>query len=602
MKRIVGIMICAFAAIAAANAQTAQERYEEFRRKATNDYERFRDEALNRYESFMEQAWQEYAVFAGKERHDAPKPMKQPTVSEKEKEDMLAEGKEYQTMVAKPETTNAWFENLQWEGSRLEQWVDKSVDQLRNVNIKMPTAIVTLSDVARERRKAIAERIRKMGTISEDYVAPSELRRAKKLLAEKTAKDSEKTVEKEQPNVVQNEEEQVQTIEQETGAKEKESIQAATVDKKIDFELYGLQLSIPAPEIASQTIKIAPNVVGAALEKQVVGYWKKIKATDMDAALESLTEASLLYHLGHWCTFKAVEKYATTWAEGNEAAKSIMMQYLMTNMGYDVRLAVSEDKVILLLPFEQEIYGMSYIPIAEKNYYIYPSISISSLFTANIPKSEKGDRLNMVQTQAVALPRDNKTYTVEYEDLHISGDLNLNIIRMQQEFPLMDVPCYAASIHDDTLRLNIINQLKEQLKDLAEEEAANALLHFVENGFAYKTDRDQFGEGVEKPFFFEEILYHPYCDCEDRSIFYSYLVKQVLGLDVVLVHFPGHACTAVAFNNPPSRRTVTYTYKGRRYYICDPTYIIADVGMCMPSFVDITPTFMEWYGIEEKKM
>ena len=602
MKRIVGIMICAFAAIAAANAQTAQERYEEFRRKATNDYERFRDEALNRYESFMEQAWQEYAVFAGKERHDAPKPMKQPTVSEKEKEDMLAEGKEYQTMVAKPETTNACFENLQWEGSRLEQWVDKSVDQLRNVNIKMPTAIVTLSDVARERRKAIAERIRKMGTISEDYVAPSELRRAKKLLAERAAKSSEKTGKKEQQNVVPKEEEQTKAIEQEMGEKEKESIQATTVAKKIDFELYGLQLSIPAPEIASQTINIAPNVVGTALEKQVVGYWKKIKATDMDAALNSLTEASLLYQLGHWCTFKAVEKYAATWAEGNEAAKSIMMQYLMANMGYDVRLAISDDKVILLLPFEQEIYGMSYIPIAEKNYYIYPSTGISSLFTANIPKSEKGDRLNMVQTQAVALPRENKTYTVEYEDLYISGDLNLNIIRMQQEFPLMDVPCYAASIHDDTLRLDIVNQLKEQLKDLAEEEAANALLHFVENGFAYKTDRDQFGEGVEKPFFFEEILYHPYCDCEDRSIFYSYLVKQVLGLDVVLVHFPGHACTAVAFTNPPSRRTVTYTYKGRRYYICDPTYIIADVGMCMPSFIDTTPTFMEWYGIEEKKM
>jgi hypothetical protein len=125
-------------------------------------------------------------------------------------------------------------------------------------------------------------------------------------------------------------------------------------------------------------------------------------------------------------------------------------------------------------------------------------------------------------------------------------------------------------------------------------EAANAILHFVQEGFAYKTDGQQFGQGVEKCFFFDELLYFPFCDCEDRSIFFAYLVKEILGLDVLLVGYPGHECTAVALSEAPQRHT-SLNYKGKNYYICDPTYMGADVGMCMPKYVNVNPEVEEWY-------
>ena len=64
----------------------------------------------------------------------------------------------------------------------------------------------------------------------------------------------------------------------------------------------------------------------------------------------------------------------------------------------------------------------------------------------------------------------------------------------------------------------------------------NILIDFVQNSFQYQTDGEQFG--YEKPFFMDENFYYPACDCEDRAILFSNLVKDLLGLDAVLLDYP----------------------------------------------------------------
>jgi hypothetical protein len=135
----------------------------------------------------------------------------------------------------------------------------------------------------------------------------------------------------------------------------------------------------------------------------------------------------------------------------------------------------------------------------------------------------------------------------------------------------------------------LINGLKLIVADKPETEAANMLLRFVQTAFDYQTDQQQFG--IEKPMFIEESLYYPYCDCEDRSILYSYLVEEILGLDVIALDYPGHIAPAVAFSEPVSGDAVYH--RGRRYVICDPTYINANIGMSMPMYKGETPGVIE---------
>ena len=83
-----------------------------------------------------------------------------------------------------------------------------------------------------------------------------------------------------------------------------------------------------------------------------------------------------------------------------------------------------------------------------------------------------------------------------------------------------------------------------------------------------------------RAFFAEESLHYPYCDCEDRSILFTRLVRDLLGLPCILVYYPGHLAAAVRFS-----RRVDGDYlalDGERYTVCDPTYIGAPVGMTMP--------------------
>ena len=374
-----------------------------------------------------------------------------------------------------------------------------------------------------------------------------------------------------------------------TPAPEKPVAPAKPTANTINYNLYGLQLSVPKPAVA-------PNLTSGA-QKEVVAFWKEIKESDTKAIVKSFKDAAVNYRLGDWCSLKAVEKYAEIWAKGNVNAARVMTQFLMMSMGYDLRMASANNEVYLLLPFQQQVYANTFIRIDDNKYYVYPNSmpANSSIYTCRVPADvDCGQTINLVINPAYLLPKKDQAFKVSHADLSIEGNINRNIIDLQQEYPSMDISCYAASIADEELRKNILTQLRGQLEGKSEMDAANAILHFVQEGFAYKTDGQQFGQGVEKCFFFDELLYFPFCDCEDRSIFFAYLVKEILGLDVLLVGYPGHECTAVALSEAPQRHT-SLNYKGKNYYICDPTYMGADVGMCMPKYVNVNPEVEEWY-------
>ena len=123
-----------------------------------------------------------------------------------------------------------------------------------------------------------------------------------------------------------------------------------------------------------------------------------------------------------------------------------------------------------------------------------------------------------------------------------------------------------------------------------EADAANILINFVQTAFQYQTDGQQFG--YEKPFFVEELFYYPYSDCEDRAMLFSYLVRKLLGLDVVLLDYPEHIATAVRFNGNVSGDYLMVN--GQKYIVCDPTYIGASIGMTMPRYKTVSAKVLKY--------
>ena len=62
---------------------------------------------------------------------------------------------------------------------------------------------------------------------------------------------------------------------------------------------------------------------------------------------------------------------------------------------------------------------------------------------------------------------------------------------------------------------------------------------------------------------------------------FSRLVRDIVGLDVVLLYYPGHLAAAVEFNEEVLGDYLLYDK--RKYIVCDPTYIGAPVGRTMPN-------------------
>jgi len=115
------------------------------------------------------------------------------------------------------------------------------------------------------------------------------------------------------------------------------------------------------------------------------------------------------------------------------------------------------------------------------------------------------------------------------------------------------------------------------IRNKSPQEAVNLLLDFVQQ-LPYQKDGEQFG--YEKFFFPAENLHYSYGDCEDRSGLFAYLVRELLGLKVTGLEYPGHIATAVHL--PGLETNYSFKYKGDKYLICDATYKGAPMGQVIP--------------------
>lgn len=69
---------------------------------------------------------------------------------------------------------------------------------------------------------------------------------------------------------------------------------------------------------------------------------------------------------------------------------------------------------------------------------------------------------------------------------------------------------------------------------------------------------------------------------------YATLVRDLLGLDVVLLDYPNHIASAVHFTEEVSGDYIQLE-NGHKYIICDPTYIGAPIGSCMEQYKKVAP-------------
>lgn len=357
-----------------------------------------------------------------------------------------------------------------------------------------------------------------------------------------------------------------------------------------DVTFYGIRAKAPLLKtVAVRDMK--PAAVAAA--------WRDYAGSGMAKCAKVMADNAKALGLNDWFTYEYVRECVNAQCKGSsETDRAVLMHFLLANMGYDVRLAVCHDMPCLLLAIDQQVYGRGYMQTDGRKYYIYKVDGSAvpeggSLYTCQLPEgTDAGRQLDMRIRREMRIKGGEKhRCTLEYGGMIVTAEVDVALMEMLRHYPQMDIPQYAMSEVCLELRRSVLNQLAGYIQGMTKVEAAQKLLRFTQLAFAYATDGEQ--HGYEKAYFMEENFYYPKNDCEDRAIFYAYLVRNLLGLDVHLVNFPGHECTAVNFGDANVRGT-GYISEGKTYIICDPTYIGASIGDCMPQYRGVKPKAERW--------
>jgi len=328
--------------------------------------------------------------------------------------------------------------------------------------------------------------------------------------------------------------------------------------------------------------------------------WRELKNGNAEQLVKSFEDLADRHNLNDYLIYDVLKSYVKAkYPEVHPTSQMSLIHFVMLNMGYDVRIALDESgEPLLLLPFNQKVYARNYLTLNGKQYYVFP---MDSDDLSNTPKGfistcvlptdrDLGRNVDLIIND-LRLPEKMKEFDLSQGQLHITGTYNENLMPVLYKYPQMATEGFATSVVSPQTRNDIINQFKAQLQGKTQLESINALLRFTQSAFRYATD-DAF-HGFEKPYFFEEMLHYDKCDCEDRSIFYTYLLWNVLGVENHLIAYPGHESASVHLSEPIGGDN--YTYNSKQFFISDPTYIGARTGQCMPNYRKTAPKIDKEY-------
>ena len=365
-------------------------------------------------------------------------------------------------------------------------------------------------------------------------------------------------------------------------------------DNLVRFNLYGTDLHVRFDNSKRITIK-----EGSKAEINKCLEW----ITSSKETLEDGQRIKKELNLSDWAYVKMLDRFAVASLDStNEAV--LLMYSLLTQSGYGALINAVHGKLLLSYQSEAVVFYKTYFFYNGNFFYSYgDSIDIENAF---IRVAKVGKPINfryqgdMKLAQNLSKPRTIKsivdttfTFTIQ---------VNKNLVDYYGDMPTVYYDgnfmtrwsTIANYPLEQQLKTTLVAQMKQKVDGLSQRDAVQKILSWThgkvdinrknpnQDCFLYAYDEAIWG--YDRNFYPEESLYYQYNDSEDRAILFSRLVRDVVGLDVVLVYYPGHLSTAVCFTEGEVKGDFLM-FDNRKFIICDPTYIGSFVGEEMPPMI-----------------
>ncbi|MCQ2069418.1 MAG: hypothetical protein MJY68_10090 [Bacteroidaceae bacterium] len=352
-------------------------------------------------------------------------------------------------------------------------------------------------------------------------------------------------------------------------------------EKKISFTFYGTE----------GIIRFDDNnkaLLNGSKEGDVSRFWKELSSKNYDNILADCLNQKTEMDLCDWAYFKMTETVSEKiYGKTNEAV--VLHFWLLSQSGFKARLGCDNGNIHLLLHTNEMIFNKPYWNLNDGLYFLLDGSSVEKMSVMSMSFPETNALRLSIKNQNRFRSNDSEPRVLTSKnnpDVSAKVICNYNYLAFMNDYPISaiegsddtDLMKYVYTPLSQSAKDELYPALRQKIEGKNEEETANILLDFVQTAFAYKTDNEVWG--LERPFFPEETLYYPYCDCEDRAILFCRLVTDLMGLKTALVSYPGHVAAAVQFDSEIPGDY--FNVNGTRFLICDPTYINAPIGKSMP--------------------
>lgn len=357
------------------------------------------------------------------------------------------------------------------------------------------------------------------------------------------------------------------------------------------FEFFGTEMKVRwSDDCRFRISKISERGIAEAI--------KGLADAKYDNLLYDCLKLRKDYSLCDWAYYQMLKEMCASFLGKDTNEAVLLMAMLYAQSGYMMRLARTDDKLLMLVSTQFSLHNYGYLVIDGHHFFLLDgSFNGVYLCDAKFPKEQEMSLIFDSSPNFTFKETEARTFASPFSSsrwLKATVSVNKNLIDFYNNYPSSEFnndfmtrwAMYANKEMQPEVKEQLYPQMRSWIEGRTQQQAADSILNWIQTSFEYEYDSKVWG--YDRAFFAEETLFYPYCDCEDRSILFTRLIRDLLGLKCILVYYPGHLASGVHFTEDVKGDYISVD--GERYTICDPTIIGAGapVGRTMSTMNNST--------------
>lgn len=356
----------------------------------------------------------------------------------------------------------------------------------------------------------------------------------------------------------------------------------------IEFEFYSQKVRL------SHQAVTAVSLPDSYSKEKILKIYQQMEEDSLHQLWEELHLYRSKFQLNDWLYYLLVRQAATElFPEKSENFRLLFAWYMLLQEGLESRLYYLNDKLRISVYSQDKVHSLPctkdrdgwWVDISEEKNPLLTQVT--ALQRVDSPLNKKAMPFRFIMDDLPQFNRkkvERKKLRFEHNSLNylVETVVDLNMIHLMYNYPDLSLTEHSKIPLSKSAYESVVPAFQRMTRNMTQKEAVSLLLCFLRQSFQYSDDNDLYQANIT--FSPEETLFYKSSDCEDRSILFQYLLKEVLGLKCLLIRYGNHVTVAVEMDQVYGKPIFR---DGTSYSICDPTGPDDNLPIGqLPSYVD----------------